>query len=53
MTNSFGLSKEQEQFYSLMRCPLSGQTHLNLFDKNMKFCVAGKAEKLGENSNIF
>lgn len=32
---------------------LTGQTHLNLFDKNMKFCVAGKVGKLVENSNIF
>jgi hypothetical protein len=31
----------------------TGQTHLNLFDKNMKFCVAGKAGKLLENRNIF
>ena len=32
---------------------IPGQTHLNLFDKNMKFCVAGKAGKLLENRNIF
>jgi hypothetical protein len=31
----------------------AGQTHLNLFDKNTKFCVAGKAGKLLENRNIF